>query len=426
MKILMYAGIKPGENPSIEDLLTKKYDVGGNIGNLLFINAVGESIDPNGKNTVEITHYRANPSDAQKINSYFDRFILPLADAFRDDNIVQLNRMTALIKKLTIPCVVVGVGLRSKYGSDPGEPHPFDKAVKDFVGAVLEKSSCLGLRGERTAEYLRRLGFREERDFTPIGCPSMCMLGLDSKVKDLKLTSDSRIALNGNDLAPENVNRVFRRAIREYKDAYIVQQRESEIADLYLGKYARGETFRVQGSLYGKELYGRMYKEGRIKCFPNIYRWTEFLSSADLCFNSRFHGTVAGLMAGTPSLVISIDSRMQEMVEYHAIPSIPAKDVMETDDIEDILSHVDINSFMKVAEKNTRHYFNFLERNQLPHVALDHVPSYKFTGGGYTSCWKDPEKPLLELSKAEQISRVASFYTKKYGNKVAHKLGRRL
>ena len=48
----MYAGIAPRTNPSIEDLLTKKYDAGGNVGNLMFINAVGESTDPKGDNSL--------------------------------------------------------------------------------------------------------------------------------------------------------------------------------------------------------------------------------------------------------------------------------------------------------------------------------------------------------------------------------------
>lgn len=422
MKVLMYAGIAPRENPSIEDLLTKRYDVGDNVGNLLFINAVGESIDPEGKNTVEITHYRADVSEAEKINERFDCFILPLADAFRDDNIEQLKRMTCLIKKLTIPCVVIGVGLRTKYGSAVNEPHAFDEAVKEFVKAVLDKSNCLGLRGERTAAYLKHLGFQGEKDFTPIGCPSMCMAGAGLKIRDVLLAPSSRIALNGNDLAPEHLSRVFRKTIEEYSDSYIVQQRESEIADVYLCKYAGGKAFRVPGSLYGAKLYEKMLREGRIKGFPNIYRWAEFLSNVDFCLNSRFHGTVVSLLAGTPSLIIPIDSRMQELVEYHAIPSIPVSDVRDTDNLESLMSRVDIHSPETVAQRNLQHYFDFLDRNQLPHVTADYVPTYKFIGDGYSSDWKQPEKPFLELSKAEQVSRIVRYYTKKYERKLAHKL----
>ena len=348
----MYAGIAPRTNPSIEDLLTKKYDAGGNVGNLMFINAVGESTDPKGDNYVEITHYRADVTNAETINRNFDCFLLPLADAFRDDNVAQLKRLTALIKKLRIPCVVVGVGLRARYDSAVDEPL-----------------------------YLRHLGFREEQDFTQIGCPSMCMAGVNLKIKDVKLPQISHIALNGNDLAAENISKLFRRVLEDYPDSYIVQQRESEIADIYIGKYAIGKKFRVDGSLYGVNLYGRMLTENRIKGFSNIYRWTEFLSKMDFCLSSRFHGTVASLLAGVPSLIIPIDSRMQEMVEYHAIPHVAASDVMETDTI----------------------------------FRLINMP-----GGGYSD-WKLPEKPFLELSRSRRVGRIVKFYTKKVENKIARK-----
>ena len=417
----MYAGIAPRTNPSIEDLLTKKYDAGGNVGNLMFINAVGESTDPKGDNYVEITHYRADVTNAETINRNFDCFLLPLADAFRDDNVAQLKRLTALIKKLRIPCVVVGVGLRARYDSAVDEPHAFDEAVKGFVRAVLEKSACLGLRGERTALYLRHLGFREEQDFTQIGCPSMCMAGVNLKIKDVKLPQISHIALNGNDLAAENISKLFRRVLEDYPDSYIVQQRESEIADIYIGKYAIGKKFRVDGSLYGVNLYGRMLPENRIKGFSNIYRWTEFLSKMDFCLSSRFHGTVASLLAGVPSLIIPIDSRMQEMVEYHAIPHVAASDVMETDTLESLISRVDIHSSERVAKRNLCRYFDFLDRNQLPHVSYDYIPTYKYVGGGGYSDWKLPEKPFLELSRSRRVGRIVKFYTKKVENKIARK-----
>lgn len=48
---------------------------------------------------------------------------------------------------------------------------PFDEDVKEFIKAVLDRSAKVGIRGEITASYLKRLGFREEIDFTVMGCP---------------------------------------------------------------------------------------------------------------------------------------------------------------------------------------------------------------------------------------------------------------
>ncbi len=48
MKYLVYAGIEPGANPTLQEILIKKVDVGANVGNLLFINAAAQSLSPSG------------------------------------------------------------------------------------------------------------------------------------------------------------------------------------------------------------------------------------------------------------------------------------------------------------------------------------------------------------------------------------------
>lgn len=401
MKYLVYAGIMPGANPTINELLTKKVDAGGNVGNLLFINAVAQSLNVNGDEQFFITNYRADFSESEidKINSEYDAFILPLADAFRDDNIAQLKKMAVSIKKMKIPCIIIGVGLRAEYDAVVDVPRRFDCVVKELVSTVLEKSGCIGVRGEITGRYLQRLGFTEDKDYMVIGCPSMCMAAVSGGVKIRDVDRILRIAINGNDLAPENVSAMLRKTIAQYPESYVVQQRESEMADIHLGRFSdyRGRTFRVPGSLYGIEIYDHLVKENRIRYFANIYRWMEFLSKVDFCLNSRFHGTVVSLMAGTPGIIIPIDSRMQEMADYHAIPSIPAKKIKAADTVEKLISRVDLKSSEKVAQYNLDRYFSFLEINSLRHVERGFVPNYRILrgGGGTTHLGKYRRKRIM-------------------------------
>src|SRR5699024_2597558 len=107
--------------------------------------------------TITPDYYKRNPNRAEEINEKYDCYIIPLADAFREDFIPILRDYTKLIKKLTIPVVVIGVGLRAPFEPKLNEGFPFDEDVKQFVKAVLEKSSMLGLRGEITSEYLSKL-----------------------------------------------------------------------------------------------------------------------------------------------------------------------------------------------------------------------------------------------------------------------------
>ena len=48
------------------------------------------------------------------------------------------------------------------------------------------------------------------------------------------------------------------------------------------------------------------------------------MSSRDLCFGRRFHGCIIGMQAGMPALMIAVDDRMREMLEFVGFPYIEA------------------------------------------------------------------------------------------------------
>lgn len=130
----------------------------------------------------------SNPNLAEKINENYDLYIVPLADAFREDFRPVLRNYTQLIRKLKIPVVVTGVGLRANYEPQLDEGFTFDEDVTNFVKAVLEKSAQIGVRGQITADYLKKLGFNEDIDYRVIGCPSLYTFGREIKIRELHLT----------------------------------------------------------------------------------------------------------------------------------------------------------------------------------------------------------------------------------------------
>ena len=69
--------------------------------------------------------------------------------------------------------------------------------VRDFVAAVLDRGPSIGVRGELTADFLRRLG---SRDVEVIGCPSMFFHGP-------RLDVAKRTALHQLREAKENLDR---------------------------------------------------------------------------------------------------------------------------------------------------------------------------------------------------------------------------
>lgn len=420
MKILIYAGIAPGIMPSIEDLVTKRYDCGGNVGNLMFINAVAESMNIQSGIEFIPTQYRANFTDAEIdwINSEFSYFILPLADAFRNDNIKQLQNLSSSIKKLKIPCVVVGVGLRAPLCSDFSEKRNLDFFVSEFLNTVLDKSSIVGLRGENTAKYLKKLGYREGKHYKIIGCPSMCMAAYGGlELKELPSIKNLNIAVNGNDLAPENVNVFFRNTVSKNTDSVIIQQREAELMDLFLSKYSEigNKFFRKQGSLYGIDLYKKLLSENRVKGFSNIPDWIRFIKGMDFCLNSRFHGNVACILAGVPSVMIPIDSRTDELVRYHSLPSVSMEHIENIGDIYELIDKTDFLSYKRIGTENLYRYLDFLDSNGILHVGEKHQLNF------IKSKARLHEKEFRDLNMKQKMNRVVGYYAKRIRNKMVNR-----
>lgn len=182
MRILMRASQSPFDNCTpLDSIVFDK--IWSNVGNLLFPfslirNILSEDV------TVDIYSKPPYPSDADYINENYDVLLIPLANAFRPSFINQLQMWTALIKKVTIPCVVAGVGAQCGLDFSSQTKFEFDNDVKEFCSAVASKSACIGVRGELTYKYLERLGFGSVTRI--IGCPSMFMFGPDLPVPKQK------------------------------------------------------------------------------------------------------------------------------------------------------------------------------------------------------------------------------------------------
>jgi len=134
--------------------------IAGNSGNLVFIDAAWKLLSAPG---VTITPDRLNvgPADADRINERYDAYVVPLANAFRPSYLRNLESLTALIGRLRIPVVVLGVGAQGTVDGNWGAVRKIEPAVKAFVAAVLDRSPRIGVRGEATFDYLARLGFRD-------------------------------------------------------------------------------------------------------------------------------------------------------------------------------------------------------------------------------------------------------------------------
>lgn len=360
--ILIRAGMSPLDNFDANKILLKN-SIGGNVGNLVYQYSVFRTLMTQNVNVVP-DYYSQDANKADEYNEKYDTYVIPLADAFRKSFIPELKRYTKLIKRLNMPVVVVGVGLRAPFEPKLNEGFPFDDTVKDFVKAVLEKTEMIGVRGEITAKYLSRLGFKEGVDHTVIGCPSMYSFGRDLNIRETNITENSTISINSSRMSPNNVLDFITRSMQEYPDYYFIPQWFKEMELVYTG--ARGIA--KESDNYPVKMSDEAYMKDRVRFFLNVPTWLDFLRKVDLSFGARLHGNITATIAGTPSLLIAKDARMRELAEYHNLTHVTANDINENTRLVNLIEEADFQAPTKHQNKNFDHFIWFLEKNGLSHI----------------------------------------------------------
>ena len=360
--------MSPFDRDSVSDIIVSD-KFGTNAGNMIYANGVYRTLLTE-DTEILLDHYKAERgsytnSEIDWINENCSAYIVALADAFRESFQQQLNGFSDFMSRLKIPVHIVGVGLSAPYEPDFSDPFPFDEDVKRFVSTALEKTACLGLRGQITADYLKRLGFTEGRDYTAIGCPSVYTFGKHLSSKPLTLDDDTRISINyGHTCPPEAIS--FLNALVEGKaNCQFVGQRLKELLTLYIGMEKEEG---VESPGYPIGLSDPLYAQNQIRFFVNAESWLENLKHMDLSIGSRIHGNIAAVLSGTSAVFLPLDSRTREVCEYHRFPFLPAASISAEDRLEDVLASLDMDSHIKAHAANFAHFLDFLNQNGIDHI----------------------------------------------------------
>ena len=280
-KILIRAGFSPLHNPSTEQVILENL-IWENTGNMLFPYSIMRILMR--KDTLITTVSTAQIFSAKQIaqwNAEYDYFVIPLANAFRESFLTQLKYLSALINKLTIPCIVIGVGLQTNICGIRETSQDFDRTVSAFVKAVLNKSTLLGVRGEFTAQYLKRLGFIEEKEYTVIGCPSMYMYGPELPYKTAKeLYAESKVSVNCKIKIPAKLNQFILSSAKQFAHYTYVPQGIDDLLLLYAGVSIDRNKFPKINKGYPWQLHSQICASGCEIGFTDVRSWLAFLESA--------------------------------------------------------------------------------------------------------------------------------------------------
>ena len=401
----MRMGMSPFDNTCLYDVVAKD-TIGTNAGNMLFPYSVMNSVYQNG--TTIDPYINAKEEDAEKINEIYDMFLIPLANAFRKDFVCQLRNLTKLIKRLNIPCVVVGVGWQADYEPNFEMKNSYDKDVLDFCNAVLEKSYSIGVRGEITAEYLRRIGV-DSNKIRIIGCPSMFLYGnfLPLK-KPVCLTKTTRISLSYAGRHAEYFE-FLERIKKEYPDYVYVFQKIYELRLLYAGDPVPKEN--ILNEYYIGTPDSRSFMQNKVRMFINVPSWIDFLATRDLGVGCCIHGSIASVLAGNPTLVFAFDSRVRELAEYHKISLRKMSDINEKTNLKEIVETVDFSSVIAGHIERYQNYLDFLKENDVPYVKKSYGIKTDFEKKVDAMTLNCPEgvMPYCNLELDEQMQQLKKY-----------------
>lgn len=348
---------------------------GSNMGNLLFSSSV-QRIVANAQRQNSFA-FRG----ASVMNRDVDGLVIAAANWLQPKS--DFSGLCKNIEATDLPVVITGLGAQS-----------MDEKVPDLQPSTLrllkvlsERSKTLSVRGDFTAEVLDHYGIKNV-DVT--GCPSLLWHVTRPAAIRHRRSGDLPLAVSMNGTIPgqtvpkhANPRMVFARFLMQEAlrlDIEFVTQtelplqrfakREAEEADFAYLDYIFDNTDRTQ---YGGWI------DRRLKLFGIVGEWIANCAQHDLNFGTRLHGTIAGVLAGVPGLLITHDARTREMSRTAAIPHVASDDLLARGEL-------DLEALMAIAEdgveKFNRHQVDyyagfkaFFDKNEVPTRLVATVPT---------------------------------------------------
>jgi len=340
---------------------------GDNLGNLLYTFAVERQLASTGHH-VQAGPTRGRTLDPGWYHEHVDHLVIPLANAFRWSFRDRLDDLSGLIERLDIPVTVIGVGAQASAAGEWNAQHSdeVDRAVKRFVGALLERGPSVGVRGEFTRDYLLGLGF-PDTSVDIIGCPSMFLRGDALPLRPVpELTADSPIALNLSPYVSEMGPIIQHNMERYHRLDYVAQ-------DVHTLGLLLGERYAGKGGgdpLLPTHPEHPLIAGGRAWMALTPTAWLGELGRYDFSFGTRIHGNIAALQAGTPAYVLAHDSRTLELARYHQIPHLVVRSLGDPTlaDAAVLAADADYGPAVTGHAERFERYVGFLDRHGLDHV----------------------------------------------------------
>ncbi|MEI9927219.1 MAG: polysaccharide pyruvyl transferase family protein [Sphingomonas sp.] len=304
-----------------------------------------------------------------EVNERFDHVVIAAANFLHSG--FDFTYLANFLEQIRLPISIVGLGAQSRDFSADVELTP---GTERLVRVLAERCARIGVRGEYTAQLLANRGVTNVQ---LTGCPSY-YADFGHAVPEVlpRLTKRSRVAVNASrDVIRHAFDpRAMRAAVAKlmrlaiHRDAIFVAQTEHE--EMVIAEGFIENPGRYLGVLYG--LFGRKMERSafdawalaRCKVFWDVEKWVEAMAAHDFVIGTRFHGAMAGLLAGTPALIVCHDTRTTEMSEFLHIPHV-GLDAFNATPVAELHARIDLFDYRARRAVLRDAYAEFLRANGL-------------------------------------------------------------
>lgn len=294
-----------------------KLGCGGNLGNLLYLEAIEKLFDG------ERVEWTSKPDI---VNNTYDILIFPAANQLGKHT--QLLELGKIWEKYNIPILTIGLGIQSIFGQEPKITDGTLFWLKVLINNANKFNNPMVVRGKITESFIKKHFDNDNIYLLPIGCPSQFLMTSETinKLSNQKKFDRILVYASANFHITKGIENQLIQAVTECGGSYLIN---SDLAGLMA---TRGYFDRIDAQEYLQSFYQYFNKEINkpinewfstyTKGFTSFEDWIAFHQTFDYCVGFRIHGCVASLLSGIPSVLIPTDNRTLELAEILCIPYI--------------------------------------------------------------------------------------------------------
>jgi len=267
------------------------------------------------------------------------------------------SKLLDSVRLFDVPTIVLGIGVQFDFPDNPAlreeaivnNTRALPKVMPEMLIEFARRGRLpsISVRGVITEQVCNSFGVSS---CVPNGCPSLTMnrdraLGqaLAGGWKNVSTQLRDKRRLRVVLTMPAVTARAEKRTGEEERLLEILLVDIASVHDCTVIYQTAQDPIIVEQA---RRRFGGRFPDLRVLWFGDILRWRDTIEKYDMFIGSRIHGTMMGIFAATPSVLISTDFRQWELATAMQIPMVTIKDFTSRIifDLEEFVAAIGFNA----------------------------------------------------------------------------------